>query len=279
VKTEKDVLSHVRLFATDFIEVIKQRLTTSSERPWSVASVATESDLASGNEIRMKISFEGALLGDVDLRIRREDALVLATTLLGQPTDEYGEVESDSLLNLIASGTTEFCTSAGSKYGTCSGNCVVDRSEDSEMLSDSESAFGFDLSNGTSDPLRMWIRLSAGLAEMLRAQLSEIGGERDESTSGNKNTAAQVNLELVLDVELNVTLRFGRRQLTLREVLELTSGSVIELDRQVEEPVELLLDGKVIARGEAVVIDGNYGLRVTDVPSSDLLGSSLRDAR
>jgi flagellar motor switch protein FliN/FliY len=64
---------------------------------------------------------------------------------------------------------------------------------------------------------------------------------------------------------LNVTLRFGQRQLTLREVLELTSGSVVELDRQVEEPVELILDGVVVARGEAVVIDGNYGLRVTEV--------------
>lgn len=76
----------------------------------------------------------------------------------------------------------------------------------------------------------------------------------------------QPNLDLVLDVELDVTLRFGQRLLTLREVLDLTSGSVIELDRQVEEPVELLLEGKVIARGEAVVIDGNYGLRVTEVP-------------
>jgi flagellar motor switch protein FliN/FliY len=75
----------------------------------------------------------------------------------------------------------------------------------------------------------------------------------------------QNNLNLVMDVELNVTLRFGQRQLTLREVLELTSGSVVELDRQVEEPVELLLEGKVIARGEAVVIDGNYGLRVIEV--------------
>lgn len=76
----------------------------------------------------------------------------------------------------------------------------------------------------------------------------------------------QPNLDLVLDVELDVTLRFGQRMMTLREVLDLTSGSVIELDRQVEEPVELLLEGKVIARGEAVVIDGNYGLRVTEVP-------------
>jgi flagellar motor switch protein FliN/FliY len=73
------------------------------------------------------------------------------------------------------------------------------------------------------------------------------------------------NLDLVLDVELNVTLRFGQRQLSLREVLELTSGSVVELDRQVDEPVDLFLDGKVVARGEAVIIDGNYGMRITQV--------------
>jgi flagellar motor switch protein FliN/FliY len=73
------------------------------------------------------------------------------------------------------------------------------------------------------------------------------------------------NLGLVMDVELNVTLRFGQRQLALREVLELTSGSVVELDRQVDEPVELVLDGRVVARGEAVIIDGNYGMRITQL--------------
>lgn len=73
------------------------------------------------------------------------------------------------------------------------------------------------------------------------------------------------NLGLVMDVALNVTLRFGQRRLALREVLDLTSGSVVELDRQVDEPVELVLDGRVVARGEAVIIDGNYGMRVTQV--------------
>jgi flagellar motor switch protein FliN len=76
------------------------------------------------------------------------------------------------------------------------------------------------------------------------------------------------NLKLVMDVELNVSLRFGQRQLPLREVLELGSGSVVELDRMVDEPVELLLDGKLIARGEAVIVDGNYGLRVTEIPQA-----------
>ena len=77
--------------------------------------------------------------------------------------------------------------------------------------------------------------------------------------------ASKANLGLVMDVELSCTLRFGQRQLSLREILDLASGSVVELDRQVDEPVELILDGRVIARGEAVIIDGNYGLRVTQV--------------
>jgi len=74
-----------------------------------------------------------------------------------------------------------------------------------------------------------------------------------------------VPIELLRDVELAVTLRFGSRGLLLREVLDLSPGSVIELDREVQEPVDLLLDGRVIARGEVVVVEGNYGLRVTEV--------------
>ncbi len=81
-----------------------------------------------------------------------------------------------------------------------------------------------------------------------------------ESTPHDEN-----NLGLVLDVELKVLLRFGQRELTLREVLDLKCGSVVELDRRVDDPVELLLDGRVIARGEAAIVDGNYGLRVTEI--------------
>jgi flagellar motor switch protein FliN/FliY len=77
----------------------------------------------------------------------------------------------------------------------------------------------------------------------------------------------QGNLGLLMDVELGVMLRFGCRQATLREVLELTSGTVLELDREIQEPVDLLLNGRIIARGDVVVIDGNYGLRVTEVAS------------
>ncbi len=72
-------------------------------------------------------------------------------------------------------------------------------------------------------------------------------------------------IERVIDVPLAVTLRFGQRHLTIRDVLALSTGSLVELDRQVEEPVELVLGDRLIARGEVVVVDGNYGLRVIEV--------------
>ncbi len=72
-------------------------------------------------------------------------------------------------------------------------------------------------------------------------------------------------LHRVIDVPLAVTLRFGERQMSLRELLALSTGSLVELDRQVEEPVELMLGDRVVARGEVVIVDGNYGMRVIEV--------------
>jgi len=77
--------------------------------------------------------------------------------------------------------------------------------------------------------------------------------------------AANRNLDLLLDIELGVTLRFGTRRMLLKDIIELCSGSVVELDRRVEEPVDLLIDGRLIAQGEVVIVEGNYGLRVTQV--------------
>ncbi|MGA9526956.1 MAG: FliM/FliN family flagellar motor switch protein [Terriglobales bacterium] len=72
----------------------------------------------------------------------------------------------------------------------------------------------------------------------------------------------------LLDVGLGVKLRFGTRRMLLRDVLALSSGLVVELDNELNSAVDLLLDGRVIARGEVVVVDGKYGLRVTDVIDS-----------
>jgi len=78
-------------------------------------------------------------------------------------------------------------------------------------------------------------------------------------------TPHQPNIDLLLGVNLSLTLRFGRRVLSLREILDLTPGSVVELDQEVQEPADLLLGDKLIARGQVVIVDGNYGIQVTEV--------------
>lgn len=78
---------------------------------------------------------------------------------------------------------------------------------------------------------------------------------------------ANTNLDLLLDIELEATIRFGQREMLLRDILDLRAGSVIELERHVEEPAELLVAGRAVARGEVVVVEGNYGLRITEILS------------
>jgi flagellar motor switch protein FliN/FliY len=68
-----------------------------------------------------------------------------------------------------------------------------------------------------------------------------------------------------MGVGLDVKLRFGTRRMLLRDVLALSAGVVVELDNTLQSPVDLLLDGHTIAQGEVVVVDGKYGLRVTNV--------------
>ncbi len=72
-------------------------------------------------------------------------------------------------------------------------------------------------------------------------------------------------LELLFDVELEATLRFGCREMPLGDILDLGPGDVVQLDRNVADPVDLVVADKIVARGEVILINGNFGLRVTEV--------------
>src|SRR5271155_5610271 len=80
---------------------------------------------------------------------------------------------------------------------------------------------------------------------------------------------------LLCDVELDATLQFGSREMSLREVLELGPGDVIELDRHVSDPVDLVVGDRIVARGE-VVASGNFALRITEVATPQLRLESIR---
>ena len=76
------------------------------------------------------------------------------------------------------------------------------------------------------------------------------------------------NIDLLLDVELPITVSFGEAEMQLKDVLKLGVGSVIELDKSVNDPVTVIVNQKPIARGEVVMVEGNYGVRILEVEST-----------
>ncbi|MCA0983319.1 flagellar motor switch phosphatase FliY [Halobacillus yeomjeoni] len=90
------------------------------------------------------------------------------------------------------------------------------------------------------------------------------------------NNVEQRNLDMLMDIPLKVTVELGRTKRTIKEILEISEGSVVELDKLAGEPVDILVNDKLMAKGEVVVIDENFGVRVTDILSQRERLSQLR---
>jgi flagellar motor switch protein FliN/FliY len=145
---------------------------------------------------------------------------------------------------------------------------------------------GFELSGGESQVSRAF-QLRSGdrawtvlvrdevqaAAESTRSQPSRAGAPTENETP---RTALSPGVELLMDVELEATLRFGCRELPLGEILELGPGDVVELDRHVSDPVDLIVGDKIVARGDVVLVNGNFGLRVTEVAAPRRRLESIR---
>ena len=120
----------------------------------------------------------------------------------------------------------------------------------------------------------LWFALSPALAELAAAPPPVETSGRGPSTAGDAEPAPPQaphpqsrTMELLLDVDLPISISFGRTQLPLKDVLKLTTGSIVELNRSVHDTVEVLVNQCLIARGEVVVVDGNYGVRIQQIAS------------
>jgi flagellar motor switch protein FliN/FliY len=104
------------------------------------------------------------------------------------------------------------------------------------------------------------VRAVVGLA-------AAVSGGRTLPARGGGTAAAPARggLDLLHDVEMEVTAELGRTRMSVRELLSLQPGTVIELDRAAGGPADLLVNGRLIARGEVVVIDENFGIRITEI--------------
>ncbi len=88
-----------------------------------------------------------------------------------------------------------------------------------------------------------------------------------ESETSSATSTEEINLDVVLDVPVTLSMEIGRTRINIRNILQLNKGSVVELDRYAGEPLDVLVNGTLIAHGEVVVINDKFGIRLTDVIS------------
>jgi len=119
----------------------------------------------------------------------------------------------------------------------------------------------------------LWIGFSPQLVQLL-AQPAAIETNEAHRASplaaplpGTEQREVPPAMDLLLDVELPVSVSFGKTEIAMKDVLKLTTGSIVELNRGVNEPVEVLVNHCLIARGEVVVVEGNYGVRIQKIIS------------
>ena len=135
-----------------------------------------------------------------------------------------------------------------------------------------ETAASVSMSFGETTLAPIWIGFSPKLVSLVsnpaagvQPESSSQAAEEVDGRRPAKGGDIPPTMELLLDVELPVSISFGKTEILMKDVLKLTTGSIVELNRGVNEPVEVLVNHCLIARGEVVVVEGNYGVRIQQI--------------
>jgi flagellar motor switch protein FliN len=210
--------------------------------------------------------FAATIEGDVQGRfLVTLDAGILDSPLLGEGSDQkaaWGE-----LLREVAEAA------AGELLARTGRNCRV--VQFNPAGAESQVSHAFELRSAD----RAWtILVRDEVRDEVRGPVPENKGavSADASPRSAHGAEPSPGMELLLDVELEATLRFGCREMPLGEILELGPGDVVQLDRHVSDPVDLIVGDKIVARGEVVLVNGNFGLRVTEVAAPRKRLESIR---
>ena len=198
------------------------------------------------------------------------DGAILESPLLGEGSDQKaGWAE---LLREVAEAAS------GDLLATTGKKCRVESFEPTD--GESKISRAFELKSGD----RAWTILvrdevkaaQAAKAEPAKPAAPEPPLPSATTPSATAALALSPGLELLLDVELDASLRFGCREMPLGEILDLGPGDVVQLDRHIADPVDLIVGDKIVARGEVVLINGNFGLRITEVAAPRKRLESIR---
>lgn len=244
---------------------LQQALSQISEQTLSFA-ISPEPVPAAESDLWYLVTAGGGARGEMTLRLPSAVGVRFAQMFMGKTepassdlTAEHKEALEELLRQVAGLAATALASSLG--------EVQIHVAASSAPSWPAAAAVHLRSPSDAASPLSVEIQISAALLSALQSRSPEQSPSsflRSNSLSSSTPPPSG-SYERLMDVGLEVKLRFGSRRMVLRDVLTLSAGVVVELDRNLQAPVDLLLDGRIIAQGEVVVVDGKYGLRITEV--------------
>ena len=253
--------------------------------------------------IQLPVNFTGGFTGNNLIVFNYEDAEIISSLMMGdesgtppeEMTDAHQSTIQEFVSQMLSSMATGFSNKLGRSIGITPPNLsVVNRVKDLQLPPGDEIAkvtYNIKIENLINSKFYQLIELSLG-SDIAKSLMAGSGGGMPampqqamgqmEQQMGSQVGISQIkfpplgesvpygagtNISLLLDVPMTLTVELGRTRQLVKDILGLGEGSIIELDKLAGEPVDLLVNGKLIAKGEVVVIDENFGVRITDIVS------------
>jgi flagellar motor switch protein FliN len=196
-----------------------------------------------------RIQVTGQYRGSLSIGVGASDATAIARLVMGLDDDPPEPAVRDTLEEL----TSQACgTTATKPVGHDCQFTIELVGQADGVPSDEPLIFEASFGDALKAYLAVWNSLTPIDKPAAGGQAPKVAGD---------------NLDVILDIDLPMAVRFGETELPLQALVELGPGSVVDLGRSPDEPVDVLVSGKMVARGEVVVVGGNYGVRVTEVIS------------
>ena len=261
VTPEDPTRSFVQLWAESMAAVLGRIVSA----PFPLENLQVLETAPAPGDLYLTVTAAGAVRGEMSLRLGLSSALDLARISMGGADTGARELTADdrtAVEELFRQIAGQVSTLAQPRWPEIPLTVVLGGAP-----TWSPGAHGR-IGSGQGAPRQLqieWQLSSALTASLLAAWQEAEVASAPPSAQASPGPPDAAKFDLFINLELDVTLRFGGRNILLKEILELGAGSVLELDREIQDPADLVLDGKLIARGEVVVVNGNFGMRVTEV--------------
>lgn len=264
----------IKLFTQEAISTIEGLMgTTPNIRESSTINLAQE-DISIPYAIT-HIEVSGDFNASLAIATPVDLATALADTMVGGEGNSKESMDDDDLdaikeINSNIFGAISTSLNSQKKLPKLTFSCKsIDFVSEESKTKDYATAydFSFELNNIHS---HFWLLITSDFEKNLAQPVEKpIETSPQEKTASNSNLSSDEikNIGMLLDVKLNVKVRIGQKRMLLKDVVSMDIGSVIELNQLANDPLEILIDDKVIAKGEVVIVDGNFGIQVTEIGS------------